>query len=281
MRIRTIKPEFYKHDGLFDLEEETKLPIRIAFTGLWCAADREGRFKWKPRRLKAEILPYDDVDFSRVLDALVTRGFVVHYTSEEGEFGMIPKFSKHQVINNREMQSNLPDPDDCEVLTRESRVDDACRKGSRGKEGKGKEGNMEGKGKDNSRVNDAEYFEDFWKLTKFPKRKQDTKGDMKKKYFACLKAKLTPEEILFSSDIFAEVHSGDQYAIGMRKFLEPDTVREYLTEDVRAKGQKQIPLMTGNNQAVFEEVAREMQAGALSESDPDMIDSSAFKGMLK
>lgn len=97
MRIRTIKPEFFLHDGLFDLEHETSLPIRVAFVGLWCAADREGRFRWEPRRLGATILPYDGVDFSRVLDALATRGFVVRYASDGSEFGCIPTFSRHQV----------------------------------------------------------------------------------------------------------------------------------------------------------------------------------------
>lgn len=151
MRIRTIKPEFFTHEDLFDAEDETGLPLRVAFPGLWCAADREGRFKWKPRTLKAQILPFDDVDFSRVLDALITRGFIVKYASEDGEFGWIPSFSNHQVINNRERDSILPDPSNCKgsdaCLTREARVDDACKEEGKGKEGKGKEGKgKEGKG---------------------------------------------------------------------------------------------------------------------------------------
>ncbi len=79
MRIRTIKPEFFHHEGLFEAEMETKLPLRVAFAGLWCIADREGRFKWEPRRIGVQVLPYDGVDFSRVLDALTTRGFVLKY----------------------------------------------------------------------------------------------------------------------------------------------------------------------------------------------------------
>jgi hypothetical protein len=143
MRIRTIKPEFFRHENLFDAEEETGLPLRIAFVGLWCASDREGRFKWRPRTLKSEILPFDDVDFSRVLDALATRGFIVKYASETGEFGHIPTFTTHQVINNREKDSILPDPLNCKgfdaCLTRESRVDDAGKGERKGREGKGKE----------------------------------------------------------------------------------------------------------------------------------------------
>jgi hypothetical protein len=68
-RIRTIKPEFFRHADLYEAEKETGLPLRLAFAGLWTAADREGRFKWRPRELKLDCLPHDDVDFSRVLDA--------------------------------------------------------------------------------------------------------------------------------------------------------------------------------------------------------------------
>ena len=128
MRIRTIKPEFFHHEGLYELEKETGLPIRISFAGLWCAADREGRFKWEPRRLGIQILPYDNVEFSRVLHALTTRGFIVKYASNGEDFGYIPTFSRHQVINNRESPSVLPNPLTAkEDLTRAPRVPHVCR----------------------------------------------------------------------------------------------------------------------------------------------------------
>jgi hypothetical protein len=148
MRIRSIKPEFFHHEGLFEAEIETNLPLRVAFAGLWCIADREGRFKWEPRRIGVQVLPYDGVDFSRVLDALTTRGFVVKYRVGDGCFGCIPSFLKHQVINNRESQSVLPDPEgnieetpinteefDASA-TREPREDHACTKEGKGREGK-------------------------------------------------------------------------------------------------------------------------------------------------
>ena len=148
MRIRTIKPEFFHHEGLFAAEIETKLPLRVAFAGLWCIADREGRFKWEPRRIGVQVLPYDGVDFSRVLDALTTRAFVLKYRVGDACFGWIPSFKKHQVINNRESQSALPDPEgnieetpinteeSDASATREPRDDHACLKEGKGKEGK-------------------------------------------------------------------------------------------------------------------------------------------------
>jgi len=150
-RIRTIKPDLFRHVGLYRAEVETKLPLRVAFAGLWTAADREGRFAWVPEALKLDCLPYDNVDFARVLDALTTRGFVMRYASGGREYGCIPSWHRHQVINNRESASTLPvppaTPDDADTSTRAPRVDDACptplvhaQGEGKGREGKGKEG---------------------------------------------------------------------------------------------------------------------------------------------
>lgn len=146
-RIRTIKPEFFKHEDLFDAEKETGLPLRLAFAGLWTVCDREGRFEWRPRAIKTDVLPYDDVDFSRVLDALTTRGFVVRYRVAGKDYGFVPGFSRHQLINGRESESKIPEPDqDADIIeysTRERRVADASftrhdlARGER--EGKGRE----------------------------------------------------------------------------------------------------------------------------------------------
>jgi len=92
-RIRTIKPEFFKHERLFDLEIETGLPMRIAFAGLLTCVDREGRFKWRSRMLKSDILPYDEIDFSRVLGALEETGIIIRYEIDGEIYGYIPSFS--------------------------------------------------------------------------------------------------------------------------------------------------------------------------------------------
>jgi 5-methylcytosine-specific restriction endonuclease McrA len=110
MRIRTVKPGFFLNEELADLEHETGLPVRVAFVGLWCAADREGRFEWRPRRLKAAVLPYDEVDFGLVLSSLESRGLVMRYEAEGKTFGVIPTFKEHQVVNQREAASKIPRP---------------------------------------------------------------------------------------------------------------------------------------------------------------------------
>lgn len=169
MRIRTVKPEFFHHFALFKAEQESGLPLRVAYIGLWCAADREGRFKWEPESLGAKILPFDKLEFSRVLDALATRGWILKYDAKGGEFGFIPTFKSHQVINNRENASKLPPPPrnkqshgEDESLTdasgtREPRVNHASstREPRDAEDEKfslrGKEGNMEGEGKGKER----------------------------------------------------------------------------------------------------------------------------------
>ena len=145
-RIRTVKPEFFRHEALYEAERDTGLPLRLAYAGLWTAADREGRFRWSPRALKLDCLPYDDVDFSRVLDALWTRGFIVKYAVEGVEYGAIPSWAQHQVINNRETASTIPELNENNSLTREARVPDArptrlvqVQGEGKGREGKGNE----------------------------------------------------------------------------------------------------------------------------------------------
>lgn len=131
-RIRTIKPEFFRHLELYELERDSGLPIRIAFAGLFTVCDREGVFRWKAHELKLDVLPYDTLDFSDVLNALHKEGFIIKYESDGKFYGCIPTWSRHQVINNRESASRHPgpkedgsvicEPEEKEEPTREPRV---------------------------------------------------------------------------------------------------------------------------------------------------------------
>jgi len=171
-RIRTIKPEFFTHEDLFEAEHQTGLPLRLAFAGIWTQCDREGRFSWRARQLKVAVMPYDEVDFARVLDALLTRGFVVKYTSGNRDFGCIPSWHRHQIINNRERASDIPPPpENIEEIdasnTRDPRVDDACSGEGKGREGKGKEESLsetssDGPARSGKSKPYSEAYEAFW-----------------------------------------------------------------------------------------------------------------------
>lgn len=234
-RIRTVKPELSFHEGLFDLEVETGLPIRFVWAMLPCHCDREGRFKWKPRSLKAQILPYDDVDLSRVLDALWTRGFIEKYHENNEEYGCIPTFLDHQVINNKERESTLPKPSKNNTLSREKREVDALptreERVTQGREGKGKEGNSKKHMSNSANLtyDDVPDFLQFWSA--YPR-----KDDKKKSFQAWLKAKPDIDVVLSAlawqvqSDQWSRqngqfVPLGETYINGARWEAEPPNER--------------------------------------------------------
>ena len=113
-RIRSVKPEVATHEGLFEMEMRSKLPVRFAWVMLWTHCDGEGRFEWRPRRLKLGILPYDDgVNFEEILALLESAGMIVSYTVDGKKFGYIPTWKKHQRIDGRiEPRSRIPGPPD-------------------------------------------------------------------------------------------------------------------------------------------------------------------------
>ena len=111
-RIRTVKPELFKHEDLFDAEQNSKLPLRLAFIGLFTIADREGRFRWRPRTLKLDVLPHDFIDFAAILNALEQAGFIERYEVDGESYGWIPTFTKHQRFTGKEAETKslLPPP---------------------------------------------------------------------------------------------------------------------------------------------------------------------------
>tara|TARA_R100000951_G_scaffold1557_4_gene3265 strand:- start:1327 stop:2097 length:771 start_codon:yes stop_codon:yes gene_type:complete len=106
MRARNIKPNFFNND---DLAECTPL-ARLLFAGLWCYCDREGRAEYKPKRIKKEILGYDDCDIFELLTELENKNFIVRYDFDGMMYFYIPNFIKHQKPHHQEKESALPCP---------------------------------------------------------------------------------------------------------------------------------------------------------------------------
>ena len=113
-RIRTVKPELFLHEELWELEYETELPIRLTFIGLFLVADREGRFEWRPRTIKALLFPYDDTPVGEIMDHLFAHDFVRRYSADGKVYGYIPTWHEHQRVNHREAASKIPDPSEGE-----------------------------------------------------------------------------------------------------------------------------------------------------------------------
>lgn len=114
-RSRNIKPGFFKNEELAECD-----PLaRILFAGLWTIADRDGRLEDRPKRIKAEILPYDNVDADVLLCQLQRFGFIVRYVAAGQGYIAIPTFTKNQQPHVNEAPSTIPPPDDTTIYKEE------------------------------------------------------------------------------------------------------------------------------------------------------------------
>lgn len=103
-RIRTVKPAFLRHEKLQDLEYENPGKyIMIVFMGLWMLADSKGRFEYKPRSMKLDILPFLDYNMQESLEVLEKNGFIRSYEVDGSRYGVVPTFRDHQRITGKEL----------------------------------------------------------------------------------------------------------------------------------------------------------------------------------
>jgi len=105
-RARNIKPSFFKNEDLSELDPYA----RLLFIGLWCLADREGLLEDRPKRIKGELFPYENVDVDKHLQELHDKGFIIRYQVDGAQYISIPKFVEHQNPHHREAPSKLPKP---------------------------------------------------------------------------------------------------------------------------------------------------------------------------
>lgn len=97
-RIRTIKPEFWKHEDLSALPEAT----HILAAALLNYADDEGYFNANPGLVRSECTPLREPSVS-VHDSLIALsriGFVELFDGTDGKrYGRVVKFDDHQRVN--------------------------------------------------------------------------------------------------------------------------------------------------------------------------------------
>lgn len=200
-RIRSIKPQFFLN------EELSELPaiVRLLFIGLWTQADREGRLLDRPKRLKAELFPYDNFDVDKGLNQLSDAGFIFRYKVNanitdrilapeqpitELALIQIKKFLKHQKIDKaNESESDLPPPLELDYnKTSTSLPKDG--------EGKGKEGNRKGREREarehpfcESEIFDKEVFRQKLKGTQYESASVDYYHEVIKNWSASKNSK--------------------------------------------------------------------------------------------
>ena len=106
-RSRNIKHGFFTNDDLADVP-----PLgRLLFIGLWTIADFNGNLEWKPKKIKAQVLPYDDCDIDALGINLDKSGFISIYSSNGDHYANITNFEKHQRphINEKRKGTDIPE----------------------------------------------------------------------------------------------------------------------------------------------------------------------------
>jgi len=108
MRIRSVKPEFWKDERLLALPRDA----RLLYIALWNEADDAGRLRGRRDYLRGQLFPCDPGPwFDRSLDLLIEAGRVVPYDVDGLHFAYIPTLRVHQRVN-RPTESRLPAPPD-------------------------------------------------------------------------------------------------------------------------------------------------------------------------
>ena len=105
-RARNIKPAFFSND---ELAENDPLG-RLLFIGLWTLADYQGNVEWREKRIKAQLLPYDNADVKKLAINLDKSGFIRFYSDGVNNYLRVVNFSVHQNPhkNERLKGSDIP-----------------------------------------------------------------------------------------------------------------------------------------------------------------------------
>ena len=105
-RARNIKPSFFTHDELANND-----PLgRLLFIGLWTIADHKGDLEWRPKRVKAQLLPYDECNIELLAINLEKTGFIRFYSVNGCDYIHIVNFCRHQNPHKNEVAkgSDIP-----------------------------------------------------------------------------------------------------------------------------------------------------------------------------
>lgn len=104
VKSRVMKLSFLKNE---DLAEQEPL-ARLLLQGLWFLADRDGRLEDRPKRIKAEVLPYDSCNVDELLSNL-NGTFIQRYEVAGKRYIQVLNWHNASVYKN-EPSLNIPEP---------------------------------------------------------------------------------------------------------------------------------------------------------------------------
>lgn len=91
-RARNIKPGFFTNEDLADCS----VVARLLFIGMWTLADRDGFLEDRPKRIRCQVFPYDNLEIEELLTELLERGFIQRLSNGIVNVIWIPGFVKNQ-----------------------------------------------------------------------------------------------------------------------------------------------------------------------------------------
>lgn len=103
-RARNIKPGFFRNADLVELSFEA----RLLFIGLWTISDKAGRLEDRPKQIKMELFPADNLDCDALIETLAASGFVARYEVGGKRYLQVINFAKHQNPHRDEKASTIP-----------------------------------------------------------------------------------------------------------------------------------------------------------------------------
>ena len=221
MRMRIIKPGFFTNDRLAELHPLT----RILFIGLWCLADREGKLIERLKKVKVQVLPYDDIDIESALDDLEKAGFIIRYRFQNRsaeKYIKIINFESHQRPNVKESPSTIPEPS----RHRSRRVPAPFQKNTYQEQEQEQEQEQICKVRSAPAGRTTDGFDVLWEA-----RPRRSGGDSKQRAFRAYRARLaqgvSPDALLdgiqrYASWCIISGKAGTEYVMQTATFLGPD-----------------------------------------------------------
>jgi len=209
-RIRTIKPEFWKHEDLSELKADT----HMLAASLLNYADDEGYFNANEKLITAECCPLRDLSVTvhGSIISLCAIGYIRIGHSKDGKrYGHIINFLEHQVIN-RPKASKINGLDIVwdSSMNSHGLISDESHPEGKGMEGKGTGETAHDLLSENNPPEKPEYpheFESIWKT--LPVRTGGA-GNKKRclKFFIQATKEISPENILSKASAYAISQKG-------------------------------------------------------------------------
>ena len=126
MRIRSIKPEFWRSDDICKLDWET----RLVYIGLWSYVDDNGVGRDSEKLIAADLFPQEDdarrtlATIRRALASLADGSQIVRYEADGRQLFYIVRWTAHQKID-RPTRSPYPRPTSDDAITRRGLDEDS------------------------------------------------------------------------------------------------------------------------------------------------------------